>query len=124
MRISPMYQDLVQQGSDRHTEMHCVSLKQWRIRVRCSTMNDHTVQINRGLKPDQWKAKSLHLHLAAQCFAGFLLRRSQEIVMEPLAVQEYDNPKTDQQSQNAKTGKDPGCNFPPSFANFFRVCRS
>ena len=41
------------------------------------------------------ESKALHLHLAAQCFAGFLLRRFQKIVVEPLAVQEHDHPEHD-----------------------------
>ena len=114
----------VQQRSDGDSEMQRISLKQWRIRVRCSTMNDHTVEINRRTQAGQMESKALHLHLAAQCFAGFLLRRFQKIVVEPLAVHENEQPQKDQQSQNVKTGKDPGCNFPPSFASFFRVCRS
>jgi len=41
------------------------------------------------------ESKALHLHLAAQCFAGFLLRGLQKIVVEPLVVQERDQPEHD-----------------------------
>ena len=85
----------VQQRCNSDSEMHHFGLKQRRIGVRCGTMNDHTVKINRGAQAGQMESKVLHLHLAAQRFAGFLLRRFQKIVVKSLAVHEHDQPEHD-----------------------------
>ena len=47
----------VQQRCNGDSEMHHLSLKQRRIGVRCGTMNDHTVKINRRAQAGQMESK-------------------------------------------------------------------
>ena len=53
------------------------------------------------------KIEVSHLYLAAQSFAGLLLGRSQQIDMEPLAVQKHDNPDRRQDRENSDARLDP-----------------
>jgi hypothetical protein len=112
----------VEERCNGDSEMHHFSLKKRRIGVRRGAMNGHTVQINRRAQARQMEGKALHLHLAAQRFAGLLLRRFQKIVVEPLAVQEYDHPEHDQHGQSVKAGKNPDRNSPPESARLLQIC--
>ena len=62
------------------------------------------------------KSEVSHLYLAAQSFAGLLLGRSQQIDMEPLAVQRARQSRPSTRSENSHARLDPDGDRLPALA--------